>query len=90
MGHSHIPARRKLLIPNLAVFTGRTPVLFPENFACKRDKGDLSESRVKLNPEKCQLFEKGSTVTWVHCVNRGDNRRHRKVESLMAMSDSEE
>jgi hypothetical protein len=36
--HSHIPAVRKRLIPNLAVFTGRIPVVFPGNLGSKRKK----------------------------------------------------
>jgi hypothetical protein len=35
VGHSHIPALRKRLIPNLAVFIGRTPVVFPGNLGSK-------------------------------------------------------
>jgi hypothetical protein len=41
MGPSDIPAHRNRIIPNLAVFTGRTPFAFPGNFACKGDKVDL-------------------------------------------------
>jgi hypothetical protein len=35
VGHSHIPARRRRLIPNLAVSTGRTAVVFPGNLGSK-------------------------------------------------------
>jgi hypothetical protein len=37
VGHSLIPARRKLLVLNLAVFTG-TPVVFPVNLGSKKQK----------------------------------------------------